>query len=56
MLSIVALVSLSVSSFAPLILLWENDGRRCAKEELIGNTEMCTRWESREGLHSQIVD
>jgi len=56
MLSIVALVLLSVSSFAALMLLWEDDGRRCAKEELIGDTEMCTRWETREGLHSQIVE
>ena len=56
LMSIVALALLSVSGFVALIFLWEDDGRRCAKEELIGDTEMCTRWETREGLHSQIVE
>jgi len=44
------------AAFAIALLLWENDGRRCAKEELIGTQEVCTRWETREGLHVQRVE
>lgn len=43
-------------AFAIALLLWEDDGGRCAKEELIGTQEVCTRWETREGLHVQRVE
>ena len=51
-----AFVVLLTVAFGISVMLWDDDGRRCAKEELVGNTEMCTRWETREGLHYQPVE
>ena len=55
-LAIAGLALALTAAFAVALLLWEDDGGRCAKEELIGTQEVCTRWETREGLHYQRVE